>query len=179
MKLSRLGIVAGLVGVCCVSPGEAFAQRARGVQFELQTHCPVHTDKLVSPKSRWMRYRRVKVYFSSATAMLKFNRAPEAYLDKKILPQLKEMRLPERRTDQVFCPVFTKRKISPRDLFVFHEGQRVYFFNQDAKERFLLAPERFIDFEVLPQLKPPEPAEKSEGNDGQPAGDAAATTTGN
>ena len=87
-----------------------------------------------------MRYRGIKVYFSSDLAARKWLRDPVSYLDKKIVPQLGDLILAERLIQQRFCPVHPKRKVSLKDPTVTYEGKRVYLFDKEAVRIWNSAP---------------------------------------
>ena len=130
--------------------GNASAQVKK--QPEKQRFCPVFTDRIVGPNSRFLRYRGIKVYFSSDLAARKWMRDPVSYLDKTLLPQLGDLTLEERLTPQHYCPVHPKWKISMRDPWVMHDGQRVFLFDKQALRIWNSAPEKFLDPEILPQF---------------------------
>ncbi|MCW1915070.1 hypothetical protein OJ996_15900 [Luteolibacter sp. GHJ8] len=58
---------------------------------------------------------------------------------------------------QRYCAIHQKSLISPSSPFVEYQGQKVYFFNDKAKQRWEKDPEaaakKAIDAGVLPQLK--------------------------
>lgn len=159
IRLILLGIalVAGAKNWDC---GSAFAADKRA---EVQKFCPVFTDRIVGPESRFVRYRGIRVYFSSDLAARKWMRDPVSYLDKEILPQLGDLILAERLIRQHYCPVYPKRKVSLKDPTVLYEGKRVYLFDREAVKIWNSAPEKFLNLEILPQLadeeKPPEEEE--------------------
>lgn len=149
-----------------LTPRPVFAE---GEAAEKQEFCPVFTDRIIGPRSRSVRYRGIKVYFSSDLAARKFMRDPVSYLDQELLPQFTGLNLPERLIPQDYCPVFPKRKISVKDPTVLYEGKRVYLFDQKAQRMWNSAPGKFVDLEILPQLaedkKAPEDEDGGEGDE--------------
>ncbi|HUG89552.1 MAG TPA: hypothetical protein VML55_01880 [Planctomycetaceae bacterium] len=124
-----------------------------------QHRCPVVTSELVSPRGPAVRYRGIKVYLSSQQAVNKWNRSPAAYIDTKTLPQLQDLTLPERPITQGYCPVYRTRKVSHFDPFVVHGGKKVYFYDELARRKWLENPAKYLDLELLPQLRGPEQSE--------------------
>jgi YHS domain-containing protein len=57
----------------------------RGIE---QEYCPVYPDKKVSEKDPFTTYKGAKVYFWNTTAKERFERDPDRYLEKAVLPQL-------------------------------------------------------------------------------------------
>jgi YHS domain-containing protein len=57
----------------------------RGIE---QQFCPVYKDKKVSEKDPSTTYQGVKVYFWNTTAKERFEKDPERYADREVLPQL-------------------------------------------------------------------------------------------
>jgi len=167
-RFRRLLLSFGLVilATADLAPRAVFAE---GEAAEKQEFCPVFTDRIIGPRSRSVRYRGIKVYFSSDLAARKFMRDPVSYLDKELLPQFTGLNLPERLIPQHYCPVYSKRKISVKDPSVLYEGKRVYLFDQKAVRIWNSAPEKFVDLEILPQLaeekKAPEDEDGSEGDE--------------
>jgi hypothetical protein len=126
---------------------------------ERQHYCPVVPGELVSRRGPVVRYRGIKVYLSSQAAVDKWNRSPAAYSDTRILPQLKGLTLPERPIEQVYCPVYRNRKVSHHDPFVVHNGKTVYFYDELARRKWLADTERYLNLELLPQLRGPDAEE--------------------
>ena len=159
MRPIRL-ILLGTVLVAGAQSWDSGSVIAAGKREKVQEFCPVFTDRIVGPESRSLRYRGIKVYFSSDLAARKWMRDPVSYLDKEILPQLGRLILAERLIPQHYCPVYPKRKVSLKDPTVFYEGKRVFLFDREAVKIWNSAPEKFLDLEILPQLadekKPPE-----------------------
>lgn len=142
------------------APREAAAQG----KVPLQRYCPVFTSEPVFISEGWTaRYRGIKVRLSSREAYIRFLRDPDAYADPAILPQLEGLTLPERELKQVYCPVFRDRKVSGKDPYVWYEGRRVYLFNEGAVAKWNADPQRYLDLELLPQLKKQPPTGKPPG----------------
>lgn len=57
----------------------------RGIE---QQYCPVYRDKKVSAKDPFTTYKGVKVYFWNTTAKERFEKDPDRYADRAVLPQL-------------------------------------------------------------------------------------------
>ncbi|MCA9070988.1 MAG: hypothetical protein KDA84_18805, partial [Planctomycetaceae bacterium] len=91
---------------------------------EEQKFCPVFTDQIVGRRSRFLRYKGIRVYFTSDLAARKWMRDPASYLDKKIIPQVGDLILPGRAMEQKYCPVTRTRKISTQDPFVMYKEKR-------------------------------------------------------
>lgn len=53
-----------------------------------QVYDPVLKDRKVNSKDPFTMYKGVKVYFFNETAKKRFEKEPERYADKKVLPQL-------------------------------------------------------------------------------------------
>jgi len=53
-----------------------------------QVYCPVLKDRKVNSKDPSTMYKGVKIYFYNDVAKQRFEKDPERYLDRKILPQL-------------------------------------------------------------------------------------------
>jgi hypothetical protein len=127
-------------------------------QVEVQKFCPVFTDRVVGPNSRWVRHHGIKVYFSSDLAARKWMRDPESYVDVELVPQLGDLIQIERPFPQHYCPVFPKRKVSLKDPSLIYQGKRVFLFDKEALRIWNSAPEKFLNPELLPQFaeeKPP------------------------
>jgi YHS domain-containing protein/N-acetylneuraminic acid mutarotase len=118
-----------------------------------QKICPVMTSEEVDADSHVVDYKGVKVYLCCDTCVARFKAEPSAYLDAGVIPELKGMELPKRVIEQVWCPVMRDRRVSSKDPFVTYKGVKVYVFNATAKQRFEANPEKWIDAEILPQLK--------------------------
>ena len=118
-----------------------------------QKLCPIMTAEEVDKDSHVVTYKGVKVYLCCDTCVARFKAEPSAYLDLDILPELKGQELPKRAIEQVWCPVMRDRRVSSRDPFVMYKGVKIYVFNATAKQRFEANPEKWIDAEILPQLK--------------------------
>jgi DNA-directed RNA polymerase omega subunit len=118
-----------------------------------QKLCPVMTAEEVDKDSHVVMYKGVKVYLCCETCVSRFKAEPSAYLDLDILPELKGMELPKRQIEQVWCPVMRDRRVSSREPFVMYKGVKIYVFNATAKQRFEANPEKWIDADILPQLK--------------------------
>lgn len=163
--------IAVLLGLMVVVSGLGGSVLAQVKQPEAQKFCPVFTDRIVGPESRVVRYRGIKVYFSSDLAARKWMRDPVSYLDTELLPQLTRLTFPERLMPQQFCPVHPKRKVSVKDPTVVYEGKRVYLFDREAVKIWNSAPEKFLDLELLPQLaeekKAPEDEEDDDDDEGE------------
>lgn len=138
----------------------------------VQEFCPVFTSEKVSIlRSPSVRYKGIKVRLSSREAYIRWLHDPDAYLDTKILPQLEGLNLPEREMPQEYCPVYPDRKVSGRDPFVWYEGKKIYVFSKGAALLWNRNPEKYVDLDILPQLrKPPTGDETEEGSDQQVAG---------
>jgi hypothetical protein len=124
--------------------------------YERQHVCPVVTSELISPRGPYVRYRGIKIYFSSREAINKWNRSPASYIDTRILPQLKGLTLPERPIEQVYCPVYRDRKVSHHDPYVVHNGEEVYFYDELARRKWEADTGKYMNLELLPQLRVPE-----------------------
>jgi hypothetical protein len=120
---------------------------------ERQHRCPVVPGELVSPRGPLVRYRGIKVYFSSLEALHKWNLSPAAYIDVRVLPQLKGLTLPARPIAQIYCPVYRDRKVSHYDPYIVHQGVKVYFYDEHARQRWLANTEKYLDPEWLPQFR--------------------------
>jgi hypothetical protein len=127
---------------------------------ERQHRCPVVTSELISPRGPVVRYRGIKIYLSSLEAVNKWSRSPAAYADTRLLPQLKDLTLPERPIPQVYCPVYRDRKVSHLDPFVEHNGKKVYFYNELARRKWMIDPEKYLNLDLLPQLRGPDESEQ-------------------
>jgi N-acetylneuraminic acid mutarotase/YHS domain-containing protein len=57
-----------------------------------QVYCPVYRDRIVSEKDPFVMHEGVKIFVFNQSAVKKFENNPEAYLDPKLLPQLKRGR---------------------------------------------------------------------------------------
>lgn len=53
-----------------------------------QVYCPVLKERKVSSKDPFVMYKGVKIYFFNDVAKKRFEKEPERYADRKILPQL-------------------------------------------------------------------------------------------
>jgi len=53
-----------------------------------QVYCPVLKERKVSSKDPFAMYKGVKVYFFNDVAKKRFEKEPERYADRKVLPQL-------------------------------------------------------------------------------------------
>ncbi len=154
-----------LLGIVCWRLAGGETAVAAGMRAGTQKYCPVFTDRIVGPSSRAIRYKGIKVYFSSDLAARKWMRDPESYLDTDILPQLKGLTFRERLIPQHYCPVNRKRKVGMKDPSLIYQGQRVYFFDQEALKTWNSAPEKFFDPKILPQFAKEEKSPDSEGDD--------------
>ena len=157
-------LIVSMLGIFCWQMTEAENARvlAAGKRPETQKYCPVFTDRIVGSGSRFLRYKGIKVYFSSDLAARKWMRDPVSYLDTDLLPQLQELTFPERPIPQQYCPVFPKRKISFKDPSVIYQDKRVYLFDAEAVKTWNSAPEKFLDPDILPQFAEEEKSPDSE-----------------
>ena len=150
----------------CLLADEAAAQ----TKLKTQTYCPVFTQTRVYYSNDFsVRYKGVKIRLSSQEAYLRWLRAPSAYLDVDLLPQLKGFTLPERELQQEYCPIYRDRKVSGKDPFVWYQGKRIYLFDNSAVARWNFNPEKYADEEFLPQLRKP-PGEDEETDASSAAG---------
>jgi outer membrane protein assembly factor BamB len=117
-----------------------------------QVFCPVMTSMPVDADAKEVEYQGVKIKLCCSSCARKWHAEPEAYLNSSILPQLKEMNLPKRKIEQVFCPVNPDRVVSSKDPSAQHEGVTVYFFSEQAKKRFLANPRAYAS-KIAPQAK--------------------------
>lgn len=141
----------------CLLTQEASAQ----TKLKTQSFCPVFTQTRVYYSNDFtVRYKGVKIRLSSHEAYLRWLRAPSAYLDVELLPQLKGFTLPERELQQEYCPVYRDRKVSGKDPFVWYQGKRIYLFDTSAVARWNFHPEKYADEEFLPQLRNPPSKEE-------------------
>lgn len=153
-----------VLGVLCVGMVGGSSTVVEGAKKRIaeQKYCPVFTDQIVGPDSRFLRYKGIRVYFSSDLATRKWMRDPVSYLDADVLPQLDGLTFPERPMEQMYCPVTKTRKISTRDPSVIYQEKRIYLFDNQAVRVFNSAPEKFIDPAILPQFAEEEPADGDE-----------------
>ena len=158
--MNRIGLIAAVMITVFSAWTAAAPSHVPGLPAsERQHRCPVVTGVLVSPRGPFARYRGIKIYLSSHEAVKKWNRSPAAYIDTETLPQLKDLVLPERPIAQVFCPVYRDRKVSHYDPFVIHNGKKVYFYDELARRKWLVSLEKYLDLDLLPQLRAPEASE--------------------
>lgn len=121
---------------------------------KVQKFCPVMTTDEVTPEDAIaIKYEGMTVLLCCQPCVAKFRRDPASYLDPKLLPALEGKALPKRAIEQMFCPVYRDRKVSPKDPSVQYKGVTVYVFNEVAKARFEKNPEKYANPAVLPQLK--------------------------
>lgn len=146
----------GMVG------GRSETIQAAGKRPEEQKYCPVFTDQIVGPDSRFLRLKGIRIYFSSDLAARKWMRDPVSYMDKDVLPQIGDLILPERQIVQEYCPINKKRKVCTKDPWVMYQEKRVYLFDKKAVRVFNSAPEKFIDPAILPQFAEEEKAPDEE-----------------
>lgn len=161
-KLARgclASLLLAVVSTTCVN-----AEQVKPQFPEKQRFCPVYTDRPVFFSSQNERYDGVRVYFSNEDAALRFLKSPEAYLDKELLPQLKNLKLPVPSIEQQFCPVYRTRKISSRNPFARYQGKKVYFFDDLARRKWEFDPEKYLDEDLLPQLADEENEEEPDKN---------------
>lgn len=154
-----------LLGFLCIGwmSGPPQKLEAAKKRPEEQKYCPIFTNQVVGPDSRFLRYKGIRVYFSSDLAARKWLRDPASYLDPEVLPQIGDLKLPGRAMEQKYCPVSRTRKISTQDPWVMYQEKRVYLFDREAVRIFNSAPEKFIDPAILPQFAEEEtPSEDEE-----------------
>jgi N-acetylneuraminic acid mutarotase/YHS domain-containing protein len=152
---SRAGNVALTEAVepaCCGKP-VASKPTPRAAGPDQQAYCPVMTGQPIGEDAREVEYRGAKIKFCCSACLKKWTADPEAYLDPKLLPQLKGMDLPRRSLEQVFCPVYRDRVVSAKDPSAEYQGATVYFFNETARQKFLAEPAKYADPKLLPQLR--------------------------
>ncbi|MCE9534440.1 MAG: hypothetical protein K8T89_25455 [Planctomycetes bacterium] len=118
-----------------------------------QEFCPIMVSVPIGNDSKVVEYKGQKISICCGACVKKWNADPEAYLNKKILPQLASIELPKRKLEQTFCPVYKDRVVSENDPFVMYKGVKVYVFNESAKKKFEAEPETYADASLLPQLK--------------------------
>lgn len=146
---------------------------------ERQHRCPIVVNELISPRGPVVRYRGIKIYLSSQAAVNKWNRSPAAYIDTRLLPQVRDLTLPPRPIVQMYCPVYRDRKVSHFDPFVVHNGKKVYFYDDLARRKWLANTAKYLNLELLPQLRGPDEEETEaietelEGLLAEPASEAA------
>lgn len=118
-----------------------------------QKFCPVMTEDEIDPKvAKTVTYNGVKIYLCCDTCVEKYKKDPAAYLDPEFIPALAGMKLPDRGTEQRFCPVYRDKKISVKGPSTTYKGVTIYFYSDTAKSRFAKDPERYADPKYLPQL---------------------------
>lgn len=118
-----------------------------------QAFCPIMVTVPIDEESRDVEFNGVTIKVCCATCVKKFRAEPEAYLNVQLVPQLKDMKLPERKIGQVFCPVYGDRVVSSKDPSTEYNGTTIYFFNESAKARFLADPARYASAVVAPKLQ--------------------------
>ena len=134
-------------------------------RVEKQEYCPVYTDRRVFAGSRFERYHGIKVYFSSDDAARRFLMDSHSYLDKKTLPQLKGLNLPERPLKQKFCPIYPTRRVSKLDPSVTYNHRQVHLFDRQAVRIWNLNPEKYANPEILIQLQQEPSIKNTKAND--------------
>ena len=122
-----------------------------------QTHCPVMTTRKVSERSNTVEWNGVTIRVCCKKCASRFKREPTAYLDVAFIPQLGNMTLPKRATEQVWCPVTKNRKVAPGDPSVTYKGKKVLLFDARALKRWKKDPEKYADPKLLPQLGASKP----------------------
>lgn len=122
-----------------------------------QRFCPIMISTPIDKDAKVVEYKNVKIQICCGACSKKWEADPEAYLDKKILPQLAHMELPNRKLEQVYCPVYKDRVVSEKDPFVMHQGVKIHVFNESARKRFEANPGEFVDARILPQLRTSTP----------------------
>lgn len=146
-KEGNLAHVETLEPACCDTSKTVAKDPSR------QNVCPIMTTVAIDEDGPTVEYRGVKIKLCCATCVRKWKADPESYLNVALLPQLKGMELPARKIEQVFCPVYPDRVVSPTGPSAEYRGVTVYFFNETAKRRFLAEPTTFANPSVLPQLR--------------------------
>ena len=118
-----------------------------------QKFCPVMTQDEIDPEaSASVMYMGVKVYLCCDTCVARWKRDPAAYADPKLIPGLAGKTLPPRDIQQAYCPVYPDKRVSSKDPSTTYQGVKVYFWNDLARKRFEMEPERYAKAELLPQL---------------------------
>lgn len=119
----------------------------------LQAVCPVMTDAQVGSRNdQIVTYRGQEVRLCCEACLSRWEKNPDNYAIAAFLPQLVGADVPPRAIEQVFCPVYKTRVVSPEDPFVMYEGQKVYLYNQAAVKKWQADPEKYADPKLLPQL---------------------------
>ncbi|HTU92644.1 MAG TPA: DUF4198 domain-containing protein [Gemmataceae bacterium] len=152
---SKQGNVAAIEAVkpVPIPPRKANGAKAAAATTQGQIYCPIMTKQLVDEDSKVVEFQGVQIRVCCGTCAKKWKADPTAYLDPKLLPQLKGMPLPKREIAQVFCPVYRDRVVSARDPYVVYKGRKVYLFNQNAVKKWQEDPEKYADPKLLPHLK--------------------------
>ncbi|MEM9381622.1 MAG: kelch repeat-containing protein [Planctomycetota bacterium] len=121
----------------------AGAPAERTVDPGVQERCPVMQADFVSEDGPVVRFHGVDVRVCCEMCEEKWNAEPEAYLNVALLPQLAELEIPERKIEQVYCPVFRDRVVSSLDPTLEVDGRTVYFFSNSAVRRYGKSPEKY------------------------------------
>lgn len=151
--MTRSALAAVVLLVCATLRADPPKTPAPKADDKVQKFCPVMTqDEIDLKESKYVEYKGVKIYLCCEACITRYKKDPAAYLDPKFIPALAGMELPKRGIEQQFCPVFRDKKISEKDPSVMYKGVKVYFYNNNAKERFEKEPERYADRAFLPQL---------------------------
>jgi YHS domain-containing protein len=110
---------------------------------DVQQYCPVMTSSPIDADCPVVEYNGVKIRVCCANCLKRWKAEPAAYLDAKLLPQLKGMELPARPLAQTRCPVYPDRVVSSKDPSTVYRGVTIHFFNETAKARFLADPAKY------------------------------------
>jgi hypothetical protein len=154
----RILVIAGaskngnLASLEVVTPNPSTAPPSSPAKGE-QQFCPVMTGSPIDADSPVVEFGGVKIRVCCATCMKHWKAEPAAYLDPALLPQLKGIELPPRPLEQKRCPVYPDRVVSSKDPSTVYRGVTIHFFNETAKARFLADPAKYVDLNVLPQLR--------------------------
>jgi len=114
------------------------AKSSDGAELKQKT-CPVMGRPI--DKDVFIEYEGRKVYFCCKGCDKKFKESPNKYLPalyKQIYPQ----------TVQVKCPVMGGT-VKP-DVFIEHEGRRIYFCRNGCKDKFKADPQKYL--KTLPEV---------------------------
>ncbi len=118
-----------------------------------QSVCPIMTSKPIDGDSPVAMYRGRPVAVCCETCLTKWDRNADGYAAVAALPQLDGLKIPQRKIEQVFCPVYRTRVVTSADPTVEYEGQTIYLFNRSAVRRWNENPQKYADVALLPQLR--------------------------
>ncbi len=111
-----------------------------------QKFCPLMVEDPIDA-DEFVTYKGVKVYTCCGSCKVLWRQNPDyfAVVARAQAPQLAAVAPKDiKPLAQLFCPVYTDRRVHPKSLALVHNGRTIYFSRERARERFQENPDKFL-----------------------------------